>query len=154
MGFFKHGYSNEFNCSTASPSRTTYTFLKTSLLISPLSPLGVSPLTVNDDYGYSYDRLEEMKMQSFESMFNYIYHDVWEIGADPRTKNFPLISGGPWTIFAIIIAYLWFVKVKGPALMKSRPAYGLKPLIFIYNVIMMITNTYFFVCAASQTRLG
>lgn len=87
-------------------------------------------------------------------LLKYLAYDLWEIGGDPRVRQFPLMAGGPWIMLGILAFYLYFVKKLGPQMMKGRPPFDLKMIIFLYNITMMSVNWYFFVVSATYTRLG
>jgi len=69
---------------------------------------------------------------------------MWQLYDDPRSTSWPFFSGGPWTTLAIIGAYLYFVKVFGPELMKGRNAYDLKNVILVYNIFMVLSSLWMF----------
>ncbi|KAI1294148.1 Elongation of very long chain fatty acids protein 1 [Halotydeus destructor] len=94
--------------------------------------------------------LTETSMQTF----NYYYYEIWQKSGDPRVNQFPMMEGGPWTVLTVIGAYVYFVKYLGPLYMSSRKAFNLKPVIFVYNVLMVLLNGFFFYQAASYTRFG
>lgn len=48
----------------------------------------------------------------------------------------------PWSIIAIIAAYLFFVNDFGRNLMKDRKPFELKTIINIYNIIQIFANAY------------
>lgn len=73
---------------------------------------------------------------------------------DPRTRSFPLMGNGPWTMFSIIFAYLIFVKKLGPKLMKNREPFVLRQLMLIYNICLVLFNAYFFFEALICIRFG
>lgn len=85
---------------------------------------------------------------------NYYYNDFWDDVGDPRIKNYPLMSGGPWHIFTIIASYIYFVKVLGPTMMKNRPPMEIKSIILAYNIFMVFSNAYFFYFTAKNTDFG
>lgn len=91
---------------------------------------------------------------SIQKMWSFLVHDIWEAGADPRVNEFPLMKGGPWWVFVVIGVWMYFVKVSGPKFMKNRPAYDLRRLILAYNMVMMVTNAYFFISASNYTNYG
>lgn len=62
---------------------------------------------------------------------------------DPRVKDLPLINK-PWLVLGIVVAYLFFVKYKGIALMKNRQPFKLKNVIIFYNISQIFGN---FFCA-------
>ena len=86
--------------------------------------------------------------------FKYYYYDLWHETGDPRIHTFPMMAGGPWPVLGIIAAYVYFVKILGPDLMSTRKPFGLKPLIFAYNVAMVGINAFFFCTAAYHTNFG
>lgn len=86
--------------------------------------------------------------------FRYYYYDVWQQTGDPRINNFPMMEGGPWNVLTIIAAYVAFVKAIGPALMADRKPFSLKPVIFSYNVFMVLINALFFLYASYHTNFG
>lgn len=85
----------------------------------------------------------------------YICDGFWrEIGDHRVHSNYPLMSGGPIPIIAIVSFYVYFVRVIGPQWMKSRPAFDLKWIIRIYNVLMSSINLYIFIRTAVLTNFG
>lgn len=91
---------------------------------------------------------------SVTSLVKYYYHDLWDVVGDPRAKHYPLMSGGPWPTLALIFAYVYFVKVAGPRFMKDRPAYDLRGVIRLYNIVLVAWNLYFFYYFALYTSFG
>ena len=86
--------------------------------------------------------------------FRYYTYDVWQEYGDPRINKFPMMEGGPWSVLGLISAYVYFVKVKGPELMATRKPFSLKPIIFTYNVFMILVNAFIFVNASYHTNFG
>jgi elongation of very long chain fatty acids protein 7 len=84
----------------------------------------------------------------------YYLNDFWNEQGDPRTRDFPLMSNGPWTMFSILLAYLLFVKQIGPHLMKGRQAFNLRHLLLVYNISLVVFNVYFFIEALICIRFG
>lgn len=66
---------------------------------------------------------------------------------DPRTEHLPL-TGSPFPIIGIVALYVMFVTDWGPKYMKSRPAYDLKEVIKVYNLIQIFTNLYIGICVS------
>lgn len=97
-----------------------------------------------------------MRLFSNESaeFFQYYYYDIWQEYGDPRINQFPMMGGGPWSVLGIIAAYVYFVKVLGPEIMASRKPFSLKPVIFIYNIMMIMINAFFFITASYHTKFG
>lgn len=60
---------------------------------------------------------------------------------DPRLENYPM-TGSPFPILGLIAVYVYFVTDWGPNFMKNRPAYDLKNVIKIYNLIQIIVNLF------------
>jgi len=87
-------------------------------------------------------------------LVHFLLEEVWEAGADPRVAQFPIMKGGPWSVFGVIACYLLFVKKIGPAVMKERQPFDLRGLIFCYNIVMMFVNLYFFISASIYTNMG
>ncbi|XP_063388500.1 very long chain fatty acid elongase AAEL008004-like [Cydia fagiglandana] len=69
------------------------------------------------------------------------YHYVNEDLADPRTNKFFLVSS-PFPIMIIMYLYHQFVRKWGPAMMENRPAFELKKLITLYNIIQIYLSGY------------
>lgn len=68
----------------------------------------------------------------------------WEDISDPRTRDFFLVGCLPYPIFAIMTFFLYFALSLGPKIMANRaPLDCLKPLITMYNFIMVLSNAYF-----------
>ncbi|XP_064476030.1 very long chain fatty acid elongase 1-like [Ornithodoros turicata] len=65
-------------------------------------------------------------------------------GGDPRVRDWALM-GSPVFIVSIVSAYLYFSLRLGPALMKNRPAFNIRPLVVAYNAVMVVLSVYFFV---------
>lgn len=60
---------------------------------------------------------------------------------DPRVENYPMI-GSPFLIAAFVAIYVFFVTEWGPNFMKNRPAYDLKDVMKIYNLLQIIVNLF------------
>ncbi|XP_067122744.1 very long chain fatty acid elongase AAEL008004-like [Centruroides vittatus] len=73
--------------------------------------------------------------------------------ADPRMDSWPLMSS-PFPILTIIAAYVYFVKVLGPAWMKNRRPFQIDKLVKFYNILMVISNGFFFFYGGSRTYLS
>lgn len=85
----------------------------------------------------------------------YITDGFWrEIGDQRVHSNYPLMSGGPIPIIAIVSIYVYFVRSAGPAWMKARDAYDLKWSIRLYNILMSLINLYIFYRVSVLTRYG
>jgi len=89
---------------------------------------------------------------NFMRSFRFYYYDWWN--DETPIKEYPFLDGGPWKIITMVAAYLYFVKVLGPELMKDRKPFDLKWLIRIYNFSMVAFNAYLFVQACKFLNFG
>ncbi|KAH9367935.1 hypothetical protein HPB48_008345 [Haemaphysalis longicornis] len=71
---------------------------------------------------------------------------------DPRVRNWPLM-GSPAAIIAIVAGYLYFSLHLGPALMKNRRPFSIRPLVLAYNAVTVLLSVYFFVTMLQMTYL-
>lgn len=62
---------------------------------------------------------------------------------DPRVKDWPLMQS-PFPGVAMIVAYIYFVKVAGPQFMKRRKPYDLRNSMAIYNFVLVLLNLVIF----------
>uniref|UniRef100_A0A1B0DMB5 Elongation of very long chain fatty acids protein n=1 Tax=Phlebotomus papatasi TaxID=29031 RepID=A0A1B0DMB5_PHLPP len=60
--------------------------------------------------------------------------------ADSRTKGWAFVDS-IYTVIAAVAIYNWAVR-RGIEYMKNRPAYNLKGLILIYNLLVALVNAY------------
>lgn len=60
---------------------------------------------------------------------------------DTRLDSWPLV-GSPLPVLAIIAGYYYFSINLGPRLMKNRPAFQIKGLIAVYNVLQVLWNSF------------
>lgn len=88
-------------------------------------------------------------MNTLEYVYNF-----WNIEGDARISRYPLMNGGPWFAWSILLVYVYFVKYYGPNLMKYRKPFQLKTLMIIYNLMMFGFNSYFFYQIWIKHRLG
>lgn len=72
---------------------------------------------------------------------------------DPRTTTWPL-AGNPPLIGALLLCYVYLVKVGGPRFMRDRKPYNLRWVILSYNAAMVLLNAYFVVNFLSRSYLG
>lgn len=85
----------------------------------------------------------------------YSVDGFWREMGDHRVhKNYPMMSGGPMPIVLIVCAYVYFVRVLGPRLMKSKEPYDLRWPIRVYNILMSAVNYYMFHRTALLTNFG
>jgi elongation of very long chain fatty acids protein 7 len=75
---------------------------------------------------------------------SYYVNHVWSNEGDVRVAHLPLMESGPWSVLAIISGYLYFVKVYGPAMMKSRQPLQLKEVMVAYNFLMVLLSFWMF----------
>lgn len=61
--------------------------------------------------------------------------ELWEL-RDVRADAYPL-TDSPWPTIYLCLAYLLFVKIVGPYLMRDRPAFDLKGAMMVYNVFQV-----------------
>uniref|UniRef100_A0A8D8Z7K4 Elongation of very long chain fatty acids protein n=2 Tax=Cacopsylla melanoneura TaxID=428564 RepID=A0A8D8Z7K4_9HEMI len=64
-----------------------------------------------------------------------------EIVEDPVVDNWFLVQSW-FPVTSIVVAYLVFVKVVGPRMMKNRQPYEIKHIILVYNLIQTLYNAY------------
>uniref|UniRef100_A0A1B0BMI3 Elongation of very long chain fatty acids protein n=1 Tax=Glossina palpalis gambiensis TaxID=67801 RepID=A0A1B0BMI3_9MUSC len=63
--------------------------------------------------------------------------------ADPRTKDYPLMSS-PFPTIAICLSYAYFVKVLGPKLMENRKPFQLRTVLVVYNFAQVLFSAWLF----------
>lgn len=83
----------------------------------------------------------------------YYSSDFFDQYGDPRLAGYPLMKT-PWPIIGMCVAYLWFVKIIGPGLMRDRKAYELFTFIRIYNLVMVLWNGFGFYMACHLLNYG
>lgn len=84
----------------------------------------------------------------------YYSHQYWIDVGDPRTADYPMVSGGAWKIAAVLITYWLLVKKILPAYMADRKPYSLVNLIRFYNTCMVVFNAIFFVILLQHIDYG
>lgn len=60
---------------------------------------------------------------------------------DPRVDRYPLTQS-PMLIISLVAIYVYFVTHWGQRYMKNRPAYDLKNIIKVYNLIQIAVNLF------------
>ncbi|XP_054719824.1 elongation of very long chain fatty acids protein 7-like [Uloborus diversus] len=75
-------------------------------------------------------------------ILNKSFKDFLDQG-DPRVKDWPMMQT-PFPGLAMIIAYIYFVKVAGPQFMKKRKPYDLRTIMAIYNAALVFINLLVF----------
>lgn len=83
----------------------------------------------------------------------YYSTDFFDQYGDPRVAHYPLMRT-PWPIISMCVAYLWFVKIIGPGLMKDRKAYELFTFIRVYNLGMVFWNGFGFCMCCQLLNYG
>ncbi|KAH7637082.1 hypothetical protein DERF_009355 [Dermatophagoides farinae] len=84
----------------------------------------------------------------------YLLIDFWEQESDSRIISYPLMDGGPWLSWLIVIIYIYVVKIFGPRWMRQRPAMSLKLAIIMYDIMLIMINAYFFYQYSIAYRFG
>ena len=92
--------------------------------------------------------------RSANNELNYYIYQYWREVGDYRTADYPLIRDGPWLMLTIMISYFTFVTKIGPRFMKSREPFQLRGIMLVYNILMVVTNAYFFVQSLHWLRFG
>lgn len=85
---------------------------------------------------------------------HYYYYDFWQVYSHPVTGRLPLVDGGPWKLFAIVLLYYMFVKHWGPAYMKHRQPYHLKWVMVVHNVTLVLLNGVCLLVSLPYSRFG
>ena len=63
---------------------------------------------------------------------------------DPRTMSLPIINISIWTMFLILLCYLYSIKKLIPLIMKNHEPIHLKKTMLVYNITMVLANAFFF----------
>ncbi|CAN7984964.1 unnamed protein product, partial [Ixodes hexagonus] len=73
---------------------------------------------------------------------------------DPRTLQWA-IAGNKTFVATLLAGYVYVVKYGGPRFMSGRRPYeNLKPVILLYNLVMVFFNMYFFKNYLTRTYIG
>jgi len=88
-----------------------------------------------------------------KSMIYYMI-DYWNVEGDWRTRDYPLMTNGPWSMLSILACYLLFVNKIGPQLMKERAPFQLRSVMIAYNILLVTLNSYFFIESLICLRFG
>ena len=70
-----------------------------------------------------------------------MFHNALFINADPRTKNWFLLSGTPIYVWMLTASYLLFVWL-GPKYMRHRKPYSLTAFMIVYNLGCVLLSCY------------
>lgn len=62
---------------------------------------------------------------------------VFSIILDPRVRDM-LFMSNPFSMFGILVCYLYFILKWGPKFMKNRKPFNLNKLIIVYNIIQIL----------------
>ncbi|XP_077532410.1 very long chain fatty acid elongase 1-like [Haemaphysalis longicornis] len=73
-------------------------------------------------------------------------------GGSPRVQHWPLM-GSPLAVASIVAIYLCFSVHLGPAFMKNRRPFPIRPLVVAYNAAMVLISAFFFSTALKLTYL-
>ncbi|XP_031826836.1 very long chain fatty acid elongase AAEL008004 [Nomia melanderi] len=71
------------------------------------------------------------------------YRDLMDNQSDQRVKDWPLLSS-PFPTLAIVLSYVYFVKVWGPKWMENRKPFDLRRVIIVYNLVQVIFSIWIF----------
>ncbi|XP_064472829.1 very long chain fatty acid elongase AAEL008004-like [Ornithodoros turicata] len=83
-----------------------------------------------------------------------LYEALPLLALDPRTKEW-FAAGNVPLLLTLLVSYVYFVKIRGPRIMKNRkPMDHVKPLIIVYNAAMVLTNVYFCYNFLRRTYFG
>ncbi|BES94281.1 elongation of very long chain fatty acids protein [Nesidiocoris tenuis] len=77
---------------------------------------------------------------SFMDMYK-SYREFWDENLDPRNRHL-LLMDGPEYFIMVLAAYMYFVSILGPKLMKDRPPFDLKWFMYGYNTVQVVLNLY------------
>jgi len=69
--------------------------------------------------------------------------EYFDANGDERVKDWPLMSSIYFTI-AIILAYIYWVKVAGPKFMENRKPFEFKNVILVYNLLQVGLSLWLF----------
>ena len=84
----------------------------------------------------------------------YGYRDFWDSHGSECVNDLPLLAGGPWKVLVIVGIYLWFVKWKGPEMMKNREPYHIKPYVIAHNVFLVLLHLILYPLGLWSTDFG
>lgn len=83
----------------------------------------------------------------------YYAFDFFDQYGDPRVAHLSLMRT-PWPVVGMCVAYLWFVKIIGPGLMRDRKAFELLNFIRVYNLGMVFWNGFGFCICCELLNYG
>ncbi|KAM3962407.1 very long chain fatty acid elongase 7 isoform 1-T2 [Aphomia sociella] len=76
------------------------------------------------------------------SIYNW-YRDLLDNRADPRVKDWPMMSS-PWPTLAICICYAYGCKKLGPKIMANRKPFEFRGVLVVYNLIQTLFSIWIF----------
>uniref|UniRef100_T1INI1 Elongation of very long chain fatty acids protein n=1 Tax=Strigamia maritima TaxID=126957 RepID=T1INI1_STRMM len=82
----------------------------------------------------------ESENSSYLHKASEVYEHVWDQRDKRMDKYFVLSS--PLVVIALCSFYIIFSLYLGPRWMKNRPPYNIKPLVVVFNVLMIVLNAY------------
>lgn len=91
---------------------------------------------------------------SYRNTLDYVLYDFWEEHSDPTYSHLPLISGGPWKVVGIVVAYLLTITVLLPSYMKNRRPYECRKPMIYYNLFNVVANLIGFTGGMIGTNLS
>ncbi|GIX74380.1 elongation of very long chain fatty acids protein [Caerostris extrusa] len=74
--------------------------------------------------------------------FTQHYQDFLDNG-DPRVASWPMMDS-PMKAITLVVMYLGFVKVVGPAWMRDQKPYELRIPMIVYNFLLVAISTWIF----------
>jgi hypothetical protein len=70
--------------------------------------------------------------------------DLIDANRDPRVDDWTLMSS-IWPTVGICLGYVFLMKWVGPMYMKERPAYQVKELMMVYNILQIVFSGWVFI---------
>ncbi|KAI1296826.1 Elongation of very long chain fatty acids protein 7 [Halotydeus destructor] len=98
--------------------------------------------------------METEKVNGWPDWVNYVYHDMWEVYARPEANDFPLMSGGPWTVLASAAIYLALSIYIGPWYMRGKKPLPLRTPIMVFDVLLIVYNFTLLVVGLGISNFG
>jgi len=86
--------------------------------------------------------------------FKYYLTDFWRNFGDRRVQSFPMFSNGPNILIIILITYLALVTKVIPDFMKSREPFKLEAVVRGHNIVLVISNAFFFIITLGFLNYG
>lgn len=74
---------------------------------------------------------------SLGNFLHYLFVDL----ADPRTLKWPMMYY-PTQVIAIVLIYIFFVKLWGPRLMANRKPFKMQKTLIVYNLLHVLFSGY------------